>query len=297
MTKRIALIGSAPSSVALAPYHDPEWQIWACSPGARPYVKRVDAWFEIHLWEPDKPWFSKEYIEFMAGLPCPVFVLEPEKTGIPGAVHYPKEEMLAEFGPYFFTSTLSYMFALAIMSGATEIGMWGVDMSAQEEWQWQRQGCQHFIWEAKKRGIKVTIPGQSDLLRPPPLYGFCETNPMHQKLLARAAELDGRIAQVAATVAQAQREYDYLRGAREDVEYMLKTWVSDRQSIDMTGWVAPRLTPAIPPVSETELSDRPKPSRVDELISTLNDKRPPAPSGKTTWQSTPAPNMVNGLEA
>jgi hypothetical protein len=33
-TKKIALIGSAPSSVGAAPYADRSWTIWGCSPGA-----------------------------------------------------------------------------------------------------------------------------------------------------------------------------------------------------------------------------------------------------------------------
>ena len=31
---KIALVGTAPSSRMLAPYNDPSWKIWGCSPGA-----------------------------------------------------------------------------------------------------------------------------------------------------------------------------------------------------------------------------------------------------------------------
>ena len=33
---KIAILGTAPSSMALAPFKDPAWSIWACSPGAFP---------------------------------------------------------------------------------------------------------------------------------------------------------------------------------------------------------------------------------------------------------------------
>ena len=133
MTLRIALIGSAPSSVALAPYDDPTFEIWACSPGARPHLKKVDRFFELHLFEPHQPWFAPEYIAWMAGLKCPVYMLEPVKE-IPPSVGYPKDEMLAKYGPFFFTSSLSWMFAMALVTpGVTEIGLWGVDMAAQED--------------------------------------------------------------------------------------------------------------------------------------------------------------------
>ena len=228
MTLKICLIGSAPSSVALAPYADPSWTIWACSPGSRPHLKRApDAFFELHLFEPEKEWFSPEYVHFLATLPSPVWMLEPIQE-VPTSVAYPKDAMLEEFGPYFFTSSLSWMFALAIMSGADEIALFGVDMSASEEiYTHQRAGCQFFIHEARKRGIKVTLPHQSDLNQPTPLYGFCEQSPFHQKLLARKAELVGRLNAAKQQIAALSQEATYLQGAAEDVDFVLKTWVSD----------------------------------------------------------------------
>src|SRR5689334_9913501 len=74
--KKIAILGSAPSSVQLAPFADPSYEIWGCSPGAWPHAKRASAWFELHRREPNKPWFSTEYIIFMSRLPL-VWVSEP----------------------------------------------------------------------------------------------------------------------------------------------------------------------------------------------------------------------------
>jgi len=228
--KKIALIGSAPSSVALAPYADNSWEIWGCSPGARPHVKRADAWFELHRWNRSDPWFSPEYVQFMAEMAKPVYMITPVPD-IPGSVAYPAKDMVDEFGPFFFTSSLAWMFALAIKAGADEIGLWGVDMSAQEEWQWQRQGCQFFIWLAKKMGITVTIPPESDLMRPPPLYGFCEVDPMHVKIQARKAELNQRYNEAIARAQNSQREADFIRGALDDQEYVAKTWISDHHAV------------------------------------------------------------------
>src|SRR6185369_4436947 len=79
MAKRIALLGSAPSSIRLAPFKDPSWTIWACSPGVYPTLAMErtfqpgDAYFELHRWEPPTigdptrqvPWFSPEYVQFL----------------------------------------------------------------------------------------------------------------------------------------------------------------------------------------------------------------------------------------
>jgi len=313
MTKKIALIGSAPSSVALAPYDDPSWEIWACSPGSRPHLKRCDAFFELHKWEPHQSWFAKEYVEFLAAFRGPVYTAEMIPT-FPTATLYPKEEMVEKYGPYFFTSSLSWMFALAMESGATEIGMWGIDMSAQEEWFFQRSGCHFFIWEAKRRGITVTIPPQSDLLRPPPLYGFCEQDPMHAKLFARAAELDHRIAVATHNANAANQEIMYLRGAREDLEYILKTWVADTQAIARTAWTLPTPEPSpqfFQPMINTAgdvagemkaragVSDRMNAFIKNAAAVELNTQ--PAELGKMpetmTWSSTPAIPLGNGLGA
>ena len=45
--KKIAILGSAVSSVGLAPFKDPDWEIWGCSPANRD-LPRCDVWFELH---------------------------------------------------------------------------------------------------------------------------------------------------------------------------------------------------------------------------------------------------------
>lgn len=286
MTLKIALIGSAPSSVALAPYDDPSWCIWACSPGARPHLKKVDAFYEIHLWEPHQPWFAPEYVNWMANLKCPVYMLE-HIDAIPPSVPYPKDEMLAKYGPFFFTSSLSWMFAMAIEAGATEIALFGVDMSAAEEiYTHQRAGCHFFIHEAMKRGIKVTVPQQSDLMRPSPLYGFCEQDHLHQKMLAREAELRQRLTQAQQQFEQSRNDMIYLQGALEDVRYVRNTWVTDRSAIDMTVWreppAEPAQTPALAPLTAATIP----------VLATEAPTMPPP----ITWATTPAPNFINGLD-
>jgi hypothetical protein len=222
--KRIALIGSAPSSVHLAPYGDSSWTIWACSPGAAPYVKRMDAWFEIHPLDDPHAGFTPDYIAWMAALACPVY-LTGSTTGIPAAVEYPRSEMVEKYGPYFFTSSLAWMFALALEQKPAEIGLWGVDMSATEEYGGQRAGCHHFITLARAMGIKVTVPLESDLLRPPMQYGFSSGSAMYRKLTTRRAELQKRVDAAASQYEHFRNEWNFLRGAVDDLNYMLNTWV------------------------------------------------------------------------
>jgi hypothetical protein len=221
---KIALIGSAPSSVMLAPYADTTWTIWGCSPGAAFSVKRADAWFEIHPLA-DAQVFTADYVEWLRRFAGKIYVTEPTPS-LPQSEVYPREALVEKYGPYFFTSSLSWMFAFALeQPGIEEIGLWGVDMSATEEYSQQRPGCHYFMTIAKARGIKVTVPPESDLMQPPMQYGFSTASPMYRKLRARKTELDRRIDAAAAAYEHHRNEWHFLRGARDDLDYMLNTWV------------------------------------------------------------------------
>ena len=255
---KIALIGSAPSSVALGPYKDAsyaafvqgkvqaypptphieeEWEIWACSPGAYGVVERCTRWFEVHRWEPGKSWFSPEYCQFLRNFKGPVYTGKPVEE-IANHVVYPLDDILARFGPYFLTSSLSLMLAMAIMDiekARTEeghnndddvIGLWGVDMAATEEYGYQRAGCQHFIELAFNAGIGIYVPPESDLLRPMPVYGICEWDHNYIKATARMIELNSRAAQSNQIAEQHKQQAQFLQGAIDNMNYNINTWTS-----------------------------------------------------------------------
>jgi hypothetical protein len=236
---RIALLGSAPSSIRLAPFKDPSWSVWACSPGAYPVIADDrqyhdgDAFFELHRWEApvigvahlQKPWFSPEYCAWLAQFKGPVWVGGPVPE-LPTARLIPQKELIEKYGPYFFTSSLAWMLAMALETeGVTEIGLWGVDMSASEEYWYQRPGCQFFLQEAVKRGIKVTVPPESDLLQPMPLYGVGEWDPMMVKYTARQNELQSRLSAAHGALESAKQETLFLQGAMDNNKYWMNTWI------------------------------------------------------------------------
>ena len=255
---KIALIGSAPSSVALGPYKDKtyqqyaqgkvqtypptpwieeEFEIWACSPGAYGIVERCTRWFEVHRWEPGKPWFSPEYCQFLRNFNGPVYTGQKVEE-IKNGVVYPLQAVIERFGPYFLTSSLSLMMAMAIMEIEAArleeghnneddvIGLWGVDMAATEEYGYQRAGCQHFIELAFDAGIGIYVPPESDLLRPMPVYGICEWDHNYIKATARMTELNNRMGQAQQTIQQAQQQLTFLQGAADDMNYNINTWTS-----------------------------------------------------------------------
>jgi hypothetical protein len=219
---KIALVGSAPSSRNLAPFNDPEWEIWTCSP-SNIDLPRSDVFFEIHAW--DTMARDPELTLFLAWLrKHPKVYLQKGNPQFPNALAYPKNEMVEKYGPYFFTSSLSYMFALALEQKPTHIGMWGVDMTAGEEYEYQRPGCHYFIQKARDLGIEIIVPVESDVCAPTPQYGFRELNPMYRKLFVRKQELLQRYQAAKSQEASQKVLADTLSGAIEDIDYMINTW-------------------------------------------------------------------------
>ena len=170
---KIALLGASPSCSA-APYDDPSWIIWACSEGTVG-VPRCDLRFELHSFD-----FLRSEEKFQNGLLeayldyikySPVY-LQESRPDFPYSLTYPKERMVEKHGPYFFTSSIAWMMALAIEHEPDTIGLWGVDMASEEEYAHQRPGCHYFIEMAKRSGIEIVVPDGCRLLDPPKWEGF-----------------------------------------------------------------------------------------------------------------------------
>ena len=222
---KIALVGTAPSSRDLAPFKDPTWTIWVCSPGnAHGVIPKVDAWFEVHsnlLW-PEAATYGPQYVEWLKQQTFPIYM--QDNSLVPNALRLPIEELIKEHGRFFFTSSFAYMLAMAIKAGATEIALFGIDMASKDEYILQRPGGQYFMQEAAKRGIKVSVPYESDLAQPPPLYGYDDSTPFCRKLHMRRAELVSRIAQMKTEHAKLQHSIAFLEGALEDLDYTKTIW-------------------------------------------------------------------------
>ena len=109
------------------------------------------------------------------------------------------------------------------------IGLFGVDMAADEEYGYQRAGCQHFVSLAHLLDIQIIVPPESDLLRPMPGYGLAESDQWHIKLLSRHNELTARLAQCDHQLAQMTQQRHFLAGAISDNDYHMKTWGQDRE--------------------------------------------------------------------
>jgi hypothetical protein len=222
--RKIAICGSAASSIGLAPVYDPSWEIWACSPANRGIV-RCDVWFELHNPEVKIREGLSEWLEYLKKQPL-VF-MQREYPEFPTSKAFPLERMLRKWGPFWWTSQISYMLALAIEQNPKVIGIYGVDMAANSEYNQQRLAAQFFVHHIiNNTDIQLVVPPESDLLEPAQLYGYCESSRQWRKYYARKAELQHRIATKRAEQERAKAEADHLVGALDDMEYQLAHWAN-----------------------------------------------------------------------
>lgn len=221
---KVAIVGFAPTW-NLAPYDDKSVEIWGMNELYK-VVPRVDVLFEMHTYDLLR---SKtrdpKHLEWLQKSKIPIWMLE-QYEDIPNSMRYPKEQILAKFGTYF-TNSISYMIALAIMAEVKELYIYGIDMATSKEYQIERPSVEFFIGWAKGAGIRVTIPPQSDICKTMYLYGY-ENDKISEtvlKMRSRRAELQKRMMIHQAQAEKALGAMNQMLGAVDDMGYWERCWV------------------------------------------------------------------------
>lgn len=157
----IAILGSNPATVMAAPFDDPKWIIYACSPHNYEHreLPRFDEWFETHVpvEHPTRCW---RYREFLKTVPL-VWMRDKESMWMyPGAKEYPEKEMEERFGPFKRTSSIALMQMRAIVEcerlhaegkmPEPKMAYFGIMQRAQNEYTYQKPIIQELAWEASK---------------------------------------------------------------------------------------------------------------------------------------------------
>lgn len=224
---KVYIVGFAPSWDQ-TPWGDDEADLWGMNALYKVAPdKNWAAWFQLHDVRKHHPNDFDDHMKFLTDAKFPVFMWdkEIEKHPLSNAVAYPKEQIVERFGDYF-TNTVSWMIAMAIIMGYKKIGIYGIDMAQEGEYKSQRPSCEYFIGVARGLGIEVFIPETSDLLKSAFLYGYDEGNNMMMiKLQGRLNELTERRNEMQRQRDESQAAYLQISGAMEDVQYWLRNWV------------------------------------------------------------------------
>lgn len=236
---KVCIVGCADSKNT-APFHEHEtMEFWGVNNlwlhlADKPWTR----WFEPHTIEFDGTNFIRrgsyefrgqsvnEYMAGLAKLPCPVY-MQRTWPQVPNSALYPIKEVTQKLGRYF-TNTISYMIAVAILERFDEMHIYGVDMAQVEggEYARQRPSCEYFIGMAVGMGIKVVIPDEADILKTRHLYGFEEEkeSEFQKKLKNVRKSMEKRMNQAMFTEHQATRQKEQYIGAIAAVKEIASIW-------------------------------------------------------------------------
>lgn len=198
MGKRVAIVGTAPSWKD-TPWDDPTLEIWGLNDAYTLNFPRIDRWYELHpthkfhyrpkhervVYADQVPYGHyvrpEGHLEWLqnAAKAIPVFLQDHPPAGWPpNAQRFPVEACEAAFGNYW-ASGPSYEVAHAMLEGASEIQIWGIHLSTEQEYRDQRANFEHLLGIARGRGIKVVMANSSPVLKHGWKYGYQPKPAMH----------------------------------------------------------------------------------------------------------------------
>ena len=187
--KTVAIVGYSITSCSHAPYDDERVEIWTLNEAHEmPWMKRFTRHFQMHKREyferdvtirgnTDHLAWLKEEHDF------PIYMQYVEED-IPASVKYPlydihkklmsNVEVGEEKNKKYFTSTMSFMIALAIYEGFERIEIYGVELGDEAEYIHQKACVEFWLGQACARGIDLYFPEYCKLLDAP-LYAYEKT--------------------------------------------------------------------------------------------------------------------------
>ena len=228
-----------------------DWEVWCLNDLYMQQLPPIDPkrvrWFEMHPWNergPDgKPTtysVDRAHIPVLRKLAqqgARVYISEPRPEEFPEAIVFPYKELYRYFGDKlggrlkYFTNTISFQVALAIMEGATEIGIYGVDMMTgggggiNNEYGYQRPSVEYWIAAAEFSGIPVTLPDEADILKTAFVYGDYAGNVWRTKLEYEQSNTNQGIKQMQAQIAEANNRLQQLIGRKATLDWEINTWL------------------------------------------------------------------------
>lgn len=146
MNKKVAILGKLETKFK-APFDEKSWDIWAFN-WHKIMPTRYTLWFDIH-----------------ANGFNPIADITRE--------NFPFKEVENLVGGQYFNNTVSYLIGYALLKGYKEIALYGVRFLRDTD---ERRGGQYnnvreLLFFAKGKGVKVSAPFDSIMLKEYSLYG------------------------------------------------------------------------------------------------------------------------------
>jgi len=282
-------------------WDDPDMEVWAINQlymSMPNMVHKATRWFQIHpKHEYEKGQRDHSHAQWLASQTnFPIYMMErtPE---IPMSIRFPREQIMTYFPRSYWTNTISWELALAIMEGFEEIHIYGVDMAQDDllcnEYSAQRPSCEYYIGYAEGRGIRVYLPEESDLLKAMFVYPFDDAAPFFTKIQSRRVELRGRVNEIAMAKQSHHDTHMQLIGALDNMNYIERAWTNIKLSGQMVEDPVRLLHgPPLPPSGCGCSPDWPLPAAPEgeavpeqEVTGMASKPRKPKPKPKPKGQS------------
>lgn len=186
---KVAIVGFAGTTRHLAPFDDPEFEIWGLNEAHRqPWMRRITRWFQMHKrWDFTKQnnQSYKEHWEWLQKKhPFPIYMQKAERD-VPSSVEFPLDQVIGTLlvktkrgkkgVPYaeqkeveindYFTSSFAYMCALALLEGFKTIHVYGFEMATDTEYRYQKGSTEYWLGMASVLCDEVYIPDGCRLLQ------------------------------------------------------------------------------------------------------------------------------------
>jgi hypothetical protein len=162
--RSICIVGYAQETRELANNLPDDVELWGMNVNHK-FMKRWDRWFQLHppVWK-GRPFYGRslEHMEFLEALDVPLYMRYP---AFPTAIKFPLEEVYANIGKRYLTSTVANIIGLALLEEVDEIKLYGVNMASNTEYVEQRPCIEWLLGIAEGRGIKVDIPEGTPILK------------------------------------------------------------------------------------------------------------------------------------
>lgn len=246
-TRPVAIVGFASSSREQTPFNDPRFEVWTMNHAPISWIPRWDVLFELHSLEHLKTvgahsTLPNEYIAWLEKQPGPgqeghrPIYMQDHFDSIPASLGLPREELnrwFAErglkakgcFATDYYTSTISYMMAIAIMQGRQEIHLYGIDLLQDEEYFYQRAGAEYLVGFARGMGIKVYVPEQSALCKANYIYGYTDA-PEHGQFEKPVAYIEDKVQLSEGMIIKAKQDANTFNGALQMADLVL-SWLGE----------------------------------------------------------------------
>jgi hypothetical protein len=174
--------------------------------------ERYSLWLDMHsldytreygqragIGDQQEMWLRKQH-------PFPILALDA-CLDHPSVQAFPIDALIAIFGRDYFTSGVAYAIAFALaQADVAEIGLFGIDLVHDTEYEQQRPCAEYWLGRADERGVRITTHERSALLKQRYRYGYVQESPLSRELRAGIArQVDELRAAISKNKAEADR--------------------------------------------------------------------------------------------